>query len=141
MMAGCRVEESEICYGNLDITSGTLEGGRSGNQWTERLKGLRCAIYGTALLLWPFTDISTNEHSRLDRYTSKLGHVFTLLDVFIGARIAGRGRGRGRGRGWGMDDELGCTVRVPQREKRKCFGNFSRWGMGIGVTVTVSGGC
>jgi len=24
-MADCRVEESEICYGNLDITSGTLE--------------------------------------------------------------------------------------------------------------------
>jgi hypothetical protein len=23
--ATCRVEESEICYGNLDITSGTLE--------------------------------------------------------------------------------------------------------------------
>ena len=24
-MASCGVEESEICYGNLDITSGTLE--------------------------------------------------------------------------------------------------------------------
>ena len=52
-----------------------------------------------------------NEYRRLDRYTSKLGHQFTLLDVFIGARIARRGRG--------VDDKLGCTVRVPQREKRK----------------------
>ena len=25
MMAACRVEDSEVCYGNLDITSGTLE--------------------------------------------------------------------------------------------------------------------
>jgi hypothetical protein len=26
-----------------------------------------------------------------------------------------------------MDDQLGCTVRVPQREKRKGFGNFAFW--------------
>ena len=45
-----------------------------------------------------------NEHSRLDRDPSKLGHQFT---VFIGARIARRG----------VDDKLGCTVRIPQRIK------------------------
>ena len=59
-----------------------------------------------------------NEHGRLDRYTSKLGHQFTLLVVFIGERIARRG----------MDNKLGCTVRVPQREKRKCFRNFATYG-------------
>jgi hypothetical protein len=72
-----------------------------------------------------------NEHSRLDWNASQLGHGITLLAVFIGARIACRG----------MDDKLGCTVRVPQREKGKCFGNFARWGMGNGVTVSGSDAC
>jgi hypothetical protein len=67
-----------------------------------------------------------NEHSRLDRYASQLGHRVTFFAVFIGPRIARRG----------MDDQLGCTVRVPQREKRKCFRNFSTWGMGNGVRVS-----
>ena len=48
-----------------------------------------------------------NEHSRLDRDPSKLGHQFTVFTVFIGARIARRG----------VDDKLGCTVRIPQRVK------------------------
>ncbi len=43
-----------------------------------------------------------NEHSGLDRDVSQLGHAVTFR---IGCR--------------GMDDKLGCTVRVPQREKRK----------------------
>jgi hypothetical protein len=67
-----------------------------------------------------------NEHSRLDRDASQLGHHVTLLAGFIGAKIVPRG----------MDDKLGCTVRVPQREKRKCFRNFSTWGTGNGVSMS-----
>jgi hypothetical protein len=69
-----------------------------------------------------------NEHSRLDRDASQLGHQVTLLAGFIGAKIAPRG----------MDDKLGCPVRVPQREKRKCFGNFSTWGMRNGVSLSTA---
>jgi hypothetical protein len=58
-----------------------------------------------------------NEYGRLDRDAFQLGHGVTLLAVSIGERIARRG----------MDDQLGCTVRVPQREKRKGFGNFAFW--------------
>jgi hypothetical protein len=65
-----------------------------------------------------------NEYGRLDRDAFQLGHGVTLLAVSIGERIARRG----------MDDQLGCTVRVPQREKRKGFGNFATWGMGNGVS-------
>ena len=71
-----------------------------------------------------------NEHCRLDRYPSQLGHQITFLAVDIGPRIAPRR----------MHDKLGCTVRVPQWEKRKCFRNFSTWGMGNGVSVSMGGG-
>jgi hypothetical protein len=66
-----------------------------------------------------------NEYGRLDRNAFQLGHEAASLAVSIGEeRITCRG----------MDDKLGCTVRVPQREKRKGFGNFSTWGMGNGVS-------
>jgi len=37
-MAICRIEECEICYGNLDITRGALERRPIGNQLSESLK-------------------------------------------------------------------------------------------------------
>ena len=66
-----------------------------------------------------------NEYGRLDRNAFQLGHEVASWAVSIGEeRITCRD----------MDDKLGCTVRVPQREKRKGFGNFSTWGMGNGVS-------
>jgi hypothetical protein len=65
-----------------------------------------------------------NEYSGLDGDVCQLGAKMTLLDGSVWDRIAR----------WGMDDELSCTVRVPQWEKRKGFGNFARWGMGSRVS-------
>ena len=53
MMASCGVEESEICYGNLDITSGTLDRRPIGESVVREPKGIKVRNYGTALLLWP----------------------------------------------------------------------------------------
>jgi len=64
--------------------------------------------------------MALNEYGGLDRDARQLGDKVALLDVSVGRRITGRG----------MDDKLGCTVRVPQWEKRKGFGNFARWGKG-----------
>ena len=52
-MSTCRVEESEIRYGNLDITSGTLERRPIGESVVREPEGIKVRIYGTALLLWP----------------------------------------------------------------------------------------
>src|SRR5579863_9175730 len=64
--------------------------------------------------------MALDEYSRLDGDACQVGGEVALLDVSFGRRITGRG----------LDDELGCTVRVSQWEKRKRFGNFARWGMG-----------
>jgi len=61
--------------------------------------------------------MALNEYGGLDRDARQLGDKVALLDVSVGRRITGRG----------MDDKLGCTVRVPQWEKRKGFGNFAFW--------------
>ena len=52
-MATCRVEECEICYGNFDITSGTLERRPIEESVVREPKGFKVRDYGTALLLWP----------------------------------------------------------------------------------------
>jgi len=40
-VATCRVEESEICYGNLDITSGTLDRRTIGISVVREPKGIK----------------------------------------------------------------------------------------------------
>jgi len=41
MMATCGVEESEVCYRNLDITSGALERRPIGESADRALKGIK----------------------------------------------------------------------------------------------------
>ncbi len=45
-MMVCRIEECEICYGNLDITRGPLERRPIGESVVCEPKGIRCVITG-----------------------------------------------------------------------------------------------
>jgi hypothetical protein len=50
MMTTCRVEQCEICYGNLDITSGTLERRPIGESVDRAPKGIKNLRVGAASL-------------------------------------------------------------------------------------------